>query len=564
LLTAPSTSRPTPYLTGVASANGLRDRYSSGGTTYGHRARQYSQSPLSSVSSLGHSRNQSLTDLPSPLPIKVVPRTQGQPKRSSSALGSFAGGLSSLERSASLRGVRSQEVMRESRLQSWMEESPLRQEVVEPVRTSSQASHHSRTASIESSVRPTSALDLRTQMDELKGRISSLRERAQEDKVKRLSINSMRTPSPFSTSEQWYTDGEAYKNHALSTDAGIGWSPNQSPIALHTDHEFPSSKSSDGKLKPNVPIIHSLETEYAESHYQDAEETLDDLEEESRKADEKAILTAHRLSQIQNDVPAELEDDKENESDGDEQDVESTEGGSEYYEAVPVLGERHEDRADAFDYEHFFLHSAMGSFTRERSNSFSSEDSIETTRPVSPKRPATAVQTPQDVERSPSLHHRSQSYDSISSAASFQTAVEGNESDSDNSEGSPDPISQTSTINNVNTTNTVTNGNTSPRRKINGNAFSHTPPNPEVIFRDNDRPLSTLISSFLEKDTLSREPSALLQQDRELVGNVFQSLKDVCNSLQGFDSDDYERRAWRRRLDAARRALDGEFEATAL
>jgi hypothetical protein len=457
--------------------------------------------------------------------------------------------------------------MRESRLQSWMEDSSPRQEPVKPVRSVSQATRHKRAPSNDKNekARPASALDLRTQMDELKGRISSLRERAQEDRVKRLSNSTMRTPSPFSAAEQWYTDGDAYKNHALSADAGVGWSPNQSPNALHASKEFPliTSIESESKLKPKVSVPHDLQADYAESTYQDAEKTLDDLEEGPLKADEATRRSVGRSTRENTNI---LEDDEEeNDLDGDDQDAESADGRSEYFETVPVLAERHEDRADAFDYENFFLHSAMGSFTRERSGSFSSEESVETTRPVSPNRPATAVQLPQQEElhdqRSPSLHHRSQSYDSISTVASFQTAIEGNDSDSDDEEPDLDRTLATLTPESDTTLSTLTpysdNTNTSPRQRVNGNAFSHPIPS-------KDRPLSSLISSFLELDTLSREPSAILEQDRELVGNVVESLKLVCMQLQGHEGADYERRAWRRRLDAARKALDGDYEAQAL
>jgi hypothetical protein len=446
--------------------------------------------------------------------------------------------------------------MRESRLQSWMEESPLRQEPVEPVepvRSISRASSHSRTTSNDSNIRSTSALDLRTQMDELKGRISSLRERAQEDKVKRLSISSMRTTSPFLAAEQWYTDGDAYKNHALSADAGVGWSPNQSPTAFHTSKEFPliTERKSSGSLKSPVPVIHEIQTEYADSHYQDAEETLDDLEEESHKADEEAKRASVHLLQEPDD------DDDDANSDPDNQDTESASEISEYYEAMNVPAERHEDRADAFDYENFFLHSAMGTFTRERSGSFSSEDSIETTRPASPPRPTTAVQIQELDERSPSLHHRSMSYESISTLASFQTAMEGNDSDEEDNEVEDEPEITSLAIQPIsNDTNTI---NTSPQK---ARANGDTSPFSTSVAQEH--PISALISSFLQVDALSKEPNAILDQDRELVGSVLESLQRVCANLQKHGGSDYERKSWRRRLDGARRVLDGEFEAQAM
>src|SRR5205823_348929 len=84
--------------------------------------------------------------------------------------------------------------------------------------------------------------------------------------------------------------------------------------------------------------------------------------------------------------------------------------------------ERHEDRADAFDYEHFFLHSAMGTYSLDgRRNSTSSGSSTATTRPV------TAVRTHEVLngsEKRISIHQRNPSVDSVSTVASFATAAE--------------------------------------------------------------------------------------------------------------------------------------------
>jgi hypothetical protein len=73
---------------------------------------------------------------------------------------------------------------------------------------------------------------------------------------------------------------------------------------------------------------------------------------------------------------------------------------TEYFDSAETPAERHEDREDAFDYENFFLHSAMGTYSREvrrgerpGSNSSDSDGgdfsdgestgSVETTRPAS-------------------------------------------------------------------------------------------------------------------------------------------------------------------------------------
>jgi hypothetical protein len=102
-----------------------------------------------------------------------------------------------------------------------------------------------------------------------------------------------------------------------------------------------------------------------------------------------------------------------NECSEDDPDWASDGGDSQYHDTFQETVS-HEDREDAFDYEHFFLHSAMGSLTRARSGrrgssgSESSEDSVETTRgPTS------------------SMSKRRRSFDTVASEDSFATATEG-------------------------------------------------------------------------------------------------------------------------------------------
>jgi hypothetical protein len=69
----------------------------------------------------------------------------------------------------------------------------------------------------------------------------------------------------------------------------------------------------------------------------------------------------------------------------------------------------HEEREDAFDYEHFILHSALGNYSRQvRRPSQSSRGSVETTRPGRSVR-----------------HSRTNSAMSVSTVATFATATEG-------------------------------------------------------------------------------------------------------------------------------------------
>lgn len=444
---------------------------------------------------------------------------------------------------------------------------------------------HSRKSSMESLRRPDSeAGSLRSQMDELKGRINNLKVRANEDRLKRLSTSKDRTPSPYSLAEKSpHNNRGSSKARAVNGNTGAGWSPSHSPASLHGGAEFSShsqkssslsdedSRSSNSKRTvAHTPI-------YAESHYEDAEEEQELLEEEQEDSDspstpsttvlggeQKVLMGPHEPTSdelgISRGIAHDLQEEPYEDEDEDEQDLESSlDGKSEYFEAVPVLGERHEDRADAFDYENFFLHSAMGTYSRERRESFSSESSVETTRPSSP-RPSPPVEMVLEassppgkvrigygtlVEASPGLHRRSQSVESISTIASFETATEGEHSDD-----GADPLDiVTQHILSPPTTSPV---NMAPKHLIDSALY--------VPFEDvhgdslDNKLVAALASALFQSTNSSQSPPA---QDLALVKGVMASLQNVVASMQN-QTEDYDRRQWRRRLDAARKALETE------
>ncbi|KAF2722857.1 hypothetical protein K431DRAFT_293193 [Polychaeton citri CBS 116435] len=92
---------------------------------------------------------------------------------------------------------------------------------------------------------PSAAGDLRSQMNSLKGRISSLRDRAREDSLRRRSVQSLRTPSPLNNAaqdapEMFYMQSENYGSPVRDTNAGYGWSSND-----NTQLQQTGSKSSN-------------------------------------------------------------------------------------------------------------------------------------------------------------------------------------------------------------------------------------------------------------------------------------------------------------------------------
>jgi len=611
-----TTARP---LSAMNSFNGtLRERFTTR-TSLGHRSHQFSPSPLSSISTPGHSRIASETSVPSPVPsLPAPPPPSTHQKRSSSAMGNFMGGYNTLDRSTSLRGVKSQEVIRDSRVHEWiMRELPHSAGLVPHFPTSEMSDKlippsQDRNGLFRSS---STTSNLRAQMDELKGKISSLRERAREENLRRQSLNSLRTPSPFTAAENWYHGADTYKGQAWTTDAGVGWSPNSSPVAQsgptglevlqhkvkHDHHHEPKTISSQSQ---------NPSSDYQESNYEDAEASLEYSKASSEKNHAPTVssstLDAERAYNVDDDfreekvlmgpddpaldevtpvrhAKSEPEHEQEHEHEpqlGQRGEVtdegfedESVSGHSEYFEASTAVAERHEDRADAFDYEHFYLHSAMGTLRRA---SMSSEESVETTRPVSPNHSTTVIQksSPNKADQFPGLHRRSQSVETISTIASFQTATEGHDTDK-NSEGDKITNNPLDTI-----TQQILNSNVPARHTDILSTFKvpsiGSPARPSSK-RSSERPITpmtpttttrnmiqihspgfALASTFLENDSISG-PSEQLQQDRALVANVLATLQQACRKMQNQPTDAYERRVWRRRLDAARRALDGEI-----
>lgn len=458
-------SKSTLASTGSGS---FRDRYQSR-SMYGHRPRQFSPSPLSSISTIGHNRMNSV-DKPSSASPRI-PVTY----RSSSALGAYVrngsanGNLAVAENSLNaLRGTRSHEVMRDARVHSWMDD------VERPVHSNGGGSGDAsdETASTlgmdnPASPRPSSAAtgDLKSQIDALKGRISSLKEKAKEDSIRRQSLNSSRTPSPFVAADGWQSSIQPGQSQGGVRQPMNGHSPlvQQSQSSPTRNQIYGNSEAADfATLERKMSALSA--SDYGDSNYEDASENyqvsrlkysprktsaMNGSEQIQPRKSVDSIRTRSRSSSVHQPYigtsprDVSLYDtyqkfaresissadqgvygngseqtyqakeakgmgngyhyDSESEDDRYAPSMHSALSGapSVYHDAVTAPPLSHEDRPDAFDYENFFLHSAMGSFTRElrrkdSSASVSSDDSVETTRPIEPYRDVNS-----DTERSP-------------------------------------------------------------------------------------------------------------------------------------------------------------------
>lgn len=246
--------------------------------------------------------------------------------------------------------------------------------------------------------------DIKEQMRDLKGKISSLREQAKADSLKRRSVQSLRTPSPFARSQfdRWHAEPPSNRTSVVMTG-------NSADKSLWNGEE----PGVDGDVRKAAQQLHDGYAAEGDTDYTDAEEGPSISAVEPDGVEEEDISD---MQTENGDVDDEQEDTFH---DADDADYVSESGESLYHDTVQHQIS-HEDREDAFDYGHFFLHSAMGTLSLERRSSmesFTSEDSVETTRgPV--------ANGGSGDEQRPMIGRRNSS-NSISTIDTFTTAQEG-------------------------------------------------------------------------------------------------------------------------------------------
>ncbi|KAF5870175.1 uncharacterized protein Bfra_010321 [Botrytis fragariae] len=461
--------------------------------------------------------------------------------------------------------------------------------------------------------------DIQHQMSDLKGRLSALRDRARDDNMKRRSLQSLRTPSPFTAGEQWYSGGVNGQDVVPKTDSVVDH------VQSNGIQNGDPTKNGYTAQPTQVSARHA--PTYAES---DATSIYEDVDEgqvkppgfpthqnQTQVVEEEGYDTCSEVSEVSSNDS--YSDDR---SEFDEFDNEDNSDASIYHESVTEQVS-HEDREDAFDYEHFFLYSAMGTMSRERRGSISSEDSVETTR--GPSVPMPLVENGHDPsQRSSMVHLRSDSNSSISTLATFATA-KSNVEDDEYSEDE-DPFDLTIPITDTRKIDAPDSPTISPYKPTTTTSlatkrstFGSLPPRNTVINDYNDIgiargsglydidvipgvhsrnlsldsatsasttrsvPLSVkprgqpsvftppgtasstnshpVRSDSLENNrnrTRTSPVQMLSKDDQLLVERLVASLGKCVLELQDTEAGNYDSRIWRRRLDAARRVLDGE------
>lgn len=233
--------------------------------------------------------------------------------------------------------------------------------------------------------------DLKDQMKDLRGKISSLKEQARADSMKRRSLQSLRTLSPF-THSRWDQGFMEARKSQEAPETGLWQAPwnstedkgeDEDEIDRALTEKVPSVKSDSpvedaptGKTPDESPVEVQQDI-FVEAPQESFIEAQDDNSQEGEEwggdhDQDEAEVIPDRAESIQ------YEEDRFT-------DYESESGESTYHDSLqePVS---HDDREDAFDYEHFFLHSAMGTMSQQRTGrptswgSVSSDGSVETTR----------------------------------------------------------------------------------------------------------------------------------------------------------------------------------------
>ena len=428
--------------------------------------------------------------------------------------------------------------------------------------------------------------DIRDQMQDLKGKISTLKQRARQDSLYRRSLQNLRTPSPFTAAEQWYTGVPLHEERTAS----VSPQPNGTPRMESPAHVSPK-KSTE---------------ELTNGHFKAEDDERDndlgvDVHEQERPETALLATTSHKETVVeQNDIPKvsihnatasekslpELPSPNE----GEAASVRRAEDGldddeDQYHEtsALPV-GERHEDRPDAFDYEHFFLHSSMGHHktSASRSSSQSSDSSMETTKPTDSDADAVPVSSNSHPR---STHARKES---VESASSFTTAPSEERSTTDEETERPKNVviapARSDSLKHLNANRSNGHKTRELRRERSSkgskkgtrppsNSFSSSHPAAIAQKRENGTipsPCSSPLLGYLATVSPKSEPGEIKLGDRdtELTERLFQSLARVCADLEAIDPAEegeskYKARMYRRKLDAARRVLDGEVNGEA-
>ncbi|KXS96530.1 hypothetical protein AC578_5831 [Pseudocercospora eumusae] len=311
--------------------------------------------------------------------------------------------------------------------------------------------------------------DLRDQMSSLKGKISSLKEKAREDSLRRQSQTNLRV-SPFNNALQtapefFYATSNGYGEPPANANAGLGWTPeaprtqeiHQARIVDIRNPKTPDSKFQIRQsTQAQAPVQRRTASDRvvvdsAGNRYPHHQHNNSQSSQSSQRTIEMptAFLKQDTLEVPSPDLSSDQYDSSPLSSGATspqiDTDYEPSEDATSVYtdapDEQPVTGVAHEDREDAFDYEHFFLHSAMRSYSGRRGSESSEATASSTATARGPALvgdeeddtfdqfsdhfPPPTPETPEKfrgIERN--MHKRSTSDESVTTTNTYATAEE--------------------------------------------------------------------------------------------------------------------------------------------
>ncbi|KAK8196800.1 hypothetical protein M8818_006967 [Zalaria obscura] len=316
-------------------------------------------------------------------------------------------------------------------------------------------------------------------------------------------------------------DGE-FSDFKFYAESGMSESPELKRAEVATYHS-PHARTSDSKVNTQVAVVRMNTVRRHK-----ASESFD------ANDDTRSIMSGHGV--VETDAATDEESHYED-------------APSEMPAVTP-----HEQREDAFDYQHFFLHSAMGTLSRSRSSSVSTASTMTARGPSTqddlvPATPETP-ETLKLIERN--LHKRTISADSLASVETFETAKEARSTPItplDEAGRTQWPVLPTK------------DGHVRQRsgdRVDSGmgvRTLKRRSPPQSIHYAGIDMPqppASVAVAALT--DPKARQ---LGLKDKAMLFTLIESLKDLCLKLQTEDEGSYESKGLRRRLDEARRVLDG-------
>lgn len=223
-------------------------------------------------------------------------------------------------------------------------------------------------------------------------------------------------------------------------------------------------------------------------------------------------------------------------------------------ELEPDFEESHEDRADAFDYEHFIIHSVLNTAKlapapRSRGSSSASSDTVSTARG---RGVDDFDEEEEEEEETDDRHGMGGLNHSNQSTASFATAHSFMDLESDHEDQTSDDERELLTDNEA-----WPLPPSAGSARSSGTSSGSGRPNSNEAMIAGARPASLIYSAVV--NPLAGGPH-VSEDDETLIRSLAEAMRHACRELQRHGGEPSRADDWRYRLEEARRLLSGESE----